>query len=798
MIHFVSRGSRLAALIALVGLAICAASTTSVANPGPWKRTETRADCTAFSTFRNPYFGETHVHTSYSADAFVAGALGRPREAYQFAQGQPLGLPPIILGAPAGTAQLRRPLDFTVVTDHAEQTGETQLCQTPGAPGFTDPVCVDMLSVVGTLSPTPPPLPPAGILNYLIPYVAVPNPQRFSFCGPGGVDCLNASSLVWQDTQSAAEEFYDRSATCSFTSFVGYEWTGSPGTFNAHRNVIFRNDVVPPLPTSYIEENTVQGLWDQLETQCRNAGTGCDALTIPHNSNASNGVIFNPVNGDGSPLTAADAAFRASIEPIAEVLNHKGSSECMLGVGTTDEVCAFETSYRPTLFTLAPVTNTAAYNPLSFVRNALKAGLEEEERLGVNPLRIGMVSATDTHNSTPGMVHEQDWADTGHNGLRDRNDVFLATQFPPSGIPTNGSGVAVVWAEENSRDALFAAMKRREVYATSGPRPVVRFFGGRMPAGICNSPDFAQKGYESGVPMGGEVGPVANNSSPRFAVLALRDTGDPGTPLQRIQIVKGWVDVMGNAQERVFEVAGDPDNGASVDTATCTSQGIGADALCTVWKDPEFDRAQRAFYYARVLENPVCRWSTYVCNRNGVDCDDPGSIPAGFEACCSALWPKTIQERAWTSPIWYRPEGIARLRGRVTFGKTPANDKLSLVARVGQSTADWDLATNDLTVALTDDDEIYRVTVPTGSFQQKGQFFLYKDPTGALNGLKKLGVRFRNNGEVVVSLKTTGMDLSNADQTQHMVHFEINVGDYTATHNRLWETRANRFIAIRH
>jgi hypothetical protein len=777
------------------------AAAVAAASPPPWARTESRQDCTDFDQFRQPYFGDTHVHTSYSADAFVAGALGQPRDAYRFAQGQPLGLPPLDgLGQPTGTAQLRRPLDFTVVTDHAEQFGETQICQTSGSVGFNDPVCVDLLSVIGTLNPAPPPLPPAGILNFLIPYLFPASPTRFSFCGPGDVDCLTAASVVWQDTQDAAEEFYDRSSICSFTSFVGYEWTGNPNGLNVHRNVIFRNAVVPFLPISYIEENNVQGLWAALDSQCRSGAPGCDALTIPHNSNASNGLTFDPVNADGSPLSAADARFRADFEPLAEVLNHKGDSECMPGVGTSDELCAFEKTYRPTLFTVAVNPDPAAYHPLSFIRNALKAGIEEEERIGVNPIRIGLISATDTHNSTPGMVNEQDWGDTGHNGLRDRNDVFILTEFPPSGIPTNGSGLTVLWAEENSRDALFSAMQRREAYATSGPRPIVRFFAGRLPRGLCGDVDFARKGYASGVPMGGEIGPVTGNRSPDFAVMAMKDPGPPGipgTPLQHIQIVKGWVDDSGTAQEKVYEVVGDPDNGASVDTTTCTAQGSGADSLCKVWKDPDFDRSQRAFYYARVLENPTCRWSTYVCNRNGVDCSNPGSVPPGFAACCNPLWPKSIQERAWTSPIWYRPEGIARLRGRVQFGTTAGSDVLRLFAKMGANATGWDPDNDDITVAVTDDDDIYRVTIPAGSFQQVGKVLRYKDPTGSLNGLERASIRVKSNGETILVLRTAPIDLSNADRSEHMVHVQIDIGSYRTTHHRLWEARGNRLIVVK-
>jgi hypothetical protein len=282
--------------------------------------------------------------------------------------------------------------------------------------------------------------------------------------------------------------------------------------------------------------------------------------------------------------------------------------------------------------------------------------------------------------------------------------------------------------------------------------------------------------------------------------MAMKDPGPPGipgTPLQHIQIVKGWVDDSGTAQEKVFDVVGDPDNGASVDTTTCTAQGSGADSLCKVWKDPDFDRSQRAFYYARVLENPTCRWSTYVCNRNGVDCSNPGSVPPGFAACCNPLWPKSIQERAWTSPIWYRPEGIARLRGRVQFGATAGNDVLRLFAKIGANATGWDPDNDDITVAVSDDDEIYRVTIPAGSFQQVGKVLRYKDPTGSLNGLERASIRVKSNGETILAMRTAPIDLSNADRSEHMVHVQIDIGSYRTTHHRLWQARGNRLIVVK-
>jgi hypothetical protein len=226
----------------------------------------------------------------------------------------------------------------------------------------------------------------------------------------------------------------------------------------------------------------------------------------------------------------------------------------------------------------------------------------------------------------------------------------------------NPGGLGVLWAEENSRDALFEAMRRREAYGTSGPRMVVRLFGGwDYPEDLCSAPDFAARGYAGGVPMGGDLPASSASTAPRLAVFALRDPGGggaPSTPLQRIQIVKGWLED-GATHERVYEVAGDALNGADVDLSTCAPRGPGFDQLCRVWTDPDFDAAAPAFYYARVLENPSCRWNTWACNARGVDCSDPGSVPDALERCCDPAVPKTIQERAWTSPIWYAPASRA-------------------------------------------------------------------------------------------------------------------------------------------
>jgi len=782
------------------GLAMLFITLTTAAAPaaqGPWARTETRAPCANFDTLRQPYFGDTHIHTAYSSDAVFAGTRENPRGAYRFAQGQPVGLPPYdAQGMPTRTAQLRRPLDFTAVTDHAEQFGEIQICLTPGLTGYDSSDCVAARGQLAAPLPALPSLlPPTAVLNFLLGYGALNPPQRFSWCGTDGANCLAQASLVWQDTQAAAEEFYDRTSACTFTTFVAYEWSGQPGGNNLHRNVIFRNEVVPSLPTSYMEQPTPQGLWNTLKTQCLNGLAGCDVLAIPHNPNASGGLMFAPVNADNSPLTAADATFRSSMEPLVELTQHKGDSECRPGVQSTDEICGYEKLNRLQLF--SPISDpNQTFPPLNYVRNALKEGLKQEQLIGVNPFKLGVVGSTDDHNAAPGSTEERDFGATGHLGLRDHaTPAFMVARVTPAGIEGNPGGLAVVWAEENSRDALFAAMRRREVYATSGSRPIVRAFAGKLAGSICSGSNFAGTGYQKGVPMGSDIGPVAGNGSPTFAVLAMKDAGTadmPGTQLQRIQIVKGWIDDSGEAQEAVFDITKKPDNGATVDTATCQTSGPGADSLCAVWKDPKFKAGQRAFYYARVLENPSCRWSTYLCNDQGIDCSTPASVPAEYAECCNAAVPKTIQERAWTSPFWYEPEAIGKLTASVAYGKQAGADVLKVAAQIGAAAPAFNPDADDIALTVRDDDTIYDVTIPAGTMVNKGGKYQLTDKTGALGGLKTVTLKVPTSGFKQLTLQTVPIDLSHADRADHFVEIDLRIGSYQATHSRLWVLKGSK------
>ncbi len=604
--------------------------------------------CADVDPLRKPLFGDTHVHTTLSYDANIAGTRLGPEDAYEYARGEPIGIQPYDeQGNATRTIQRARPLDFAVISDHADYFGIVPQCTEPTEPGYGDPFCEAYRDPMGFIQ--------VGLL------VAAP-PEEADYppmCGEDASSCIASGLDVWDSSVEAANAANDASDACEFTALIGYEWTGNPESNNLHRNVIFRSDAVPDSAVGYFDEPHIEGLWERLRADCIGAIDDCQVLTIPHNPNLSSGEFFEPVDRNGDPIDSSYAIERAFMEPLIEIYQHKGESECLPGQSTSDELCGFE-KLPYSNFTESTLNIPGTPSPKDFLRNALGEGMRLEAVLGTNPFKHGIVASTDTHIAAPGSADERSYP--GH-----ANPAGGVSNGLPAGLlddPYNSAGgLAGVWAIENSREAIFDAMRRRETFGTSGPHIVARFFGGwELPADMCDRADFARVGYEKGVPMGGDLSELPGGAAaPVFAVMGRRDLGtaeEPGTELQRLQIVKGWIDSSGEFQAEVFHVAGAPSNGATVDLDTCTPDpgSGGFDDLCATWVDPDFDPSRSAYYYARVIENPTCRWTQHACNAGGVDCDDPATVTEGFEPCCDADVPRAIQERAWTSPIWYRPQ----------------------------------------------------------------------------------------------------------------------------------------------
>ena len=737
----------------------------------PWQRTEAREPCDAFDPLRQPFVGDLHVHTRYSADASIYGTKTGPRDAYDFARGGEL----LVSDAdeqPTRPVQLARALDFAAVTDHAEFFGEVDLCTRLGSAVYDIRLCQILRQF------EPPERQFGSIVQWLFPAGIDNPPPSLSFCTTPGVDCDAAAVSVWGEMQAAAEEAYDRTAACAFTSFIAYEHTPSRGGRHQHRNVIFRNDQVTPFAYSQLETargGVPQGLWTAIEEHCLDAGTGCDALIIPHNPNLSDGLQFF------DPADSAEALRRQEREPLVEIFQAKGGSECRFdrlagrGVGTTDELCTFEQLPGAAEVPGQVPPAIEAYPRRNLVRSALQDGLGFEATLGVNPFRFGFVGSTDTHNANPGDTEE-----ARLTGVQGNNDATPELQIRDA-LSGNAGGLAGVWAEENSRDAIFAALRRRETYATSGSRPVVRFFAGALDGVACGAPDFVARAYATGTPMGGEIGAVRGARSPRFAVHAWKDPGTAataGVDLQRVQIVKGWVDAAGATHEAVYDVAGRADNGAGVDPGTCAPTGPGAAELCAVWEDPHFDPAARAFYYARVLENPSCRWSTVVCKDAGVDpfaadcVAQAATADAAFADCCltqadDPFLSPTIQERAWSSPVWYRPEAIADFEGGIRFGTDARGDQLELTILLADLPAEATGA--PLWVELRADDTLVRMQADA--------------------------VR-RDDGQVALQLAARGRALARVRRADQFVTTRIELGTFRTESTRHWRVADGRLAPL--
>lgn len=616
---------------------------------------EQRADCAERNPVKNAYFGDLHVHTALSGDALSDGTRVFPADAYRFARGEAIPVPQVQGAETERLVQLARPLDFAAVTDHSEALGEGYICRIEGAYAGYDTTACRKYRSGGD----------AGVRVFGVPRAGMRPRRVASVCGEDDVDCKSATRIVWRDEIiAAAEEAYDKSPDCNFTSFVGYEYTRSPSGMHMHRNTIFKNATVPDLPGNYIDQPTLPALLGKLETECRLGLAACDVISIPHNSNISSGNGFNRLSlrGFSEEAQQAHRVQRHAFDRLMEITQHKGASECINGVtdilSDVDELCDIEairrigkaerafdlTSWIPRVFTktirecieddIDPKDNlykgpcVASHD---FARGAWLAGLKDSEAYGVNPFEMGVIGSTDTHIGTPGNTGEHGYP--GHIGhettLEERLGKAELGRY--NRLEGNPGGLAGVWAVENSRDALFQSMKRREAFATSGTRIKPRFFAGRYDANICLQPDWLEAAYAQGVPMGARLPAGIDGLS--FIAQAERDPASTAMPLQELQIVKGWLDSEGRKRSRVTRIAGD-------DT------GNGASALCAVYSDPDYDPLQNAYYYMRVVEQPGLRWSAAQC----------GAVPdAERPAACDNEVPETVYELAWTSPIWITP-----------------------------------------------------------------------------------------------------------------------------------------------
>ena len=596
---------------------------------------------TTFDYPKEVFWGDTHLHTRNSADAYSLGNQNlTPNDAYRFAGGEK------VIAHNGMEVQLNRPLDFLVVSDHSEYLGGyyrffvddplvTQTATGEQWKGFIDSGNLQALF--------------NAFVNSLNQASDEPNRASSGHTDKAIPFPLRTRELIWEDVAKTADFNNDPG---TFTAFTGYEWTIAVAGNNLHRVIVYRDsaEIASQLPPfSGQDSNDPRELWKALARF--EEKTGGQVLAIPHNGNLSNGMMFPSKSIDGKPINKSYAKLRARWEPIAEISQVKGDGESHPTLSPDDEFADFENWDWDNIGRSQNKEDWMLKH--EYARSALKLGLKYEKKLGVNPFKIGLIASSDGHNSLTTVQEDNFFGKFPEsNPSETRMDSLMAGRLW-EGKYNVASGYAAVWARENTREAIFDAMKRREVYATTGSRITVRFFGGwNFDEDLAERPHFIAEAYRKGVPMGGDLLPGPNNSKPRFVVSAAKDA--VGANLDRVQVIKGWLDKKGNLNEKVYDVAwsGDrqkdqttgkvPPVGNTVDLDTATYKNtIGTAVLSTVWTDEDFDPDQKAFYYARVLEIPVPRWTTY----DAVYFDIP--LPEGV--------PATIQDRAYTSPIWYSP-----------------------------------------------------------------------------------------------------------------------------------------------
>ncbi|HEX3145519.1 MAG TPA: DUF3604 domain-containing protein [Pyrinomonadaceae bacterium] len=588
-----------------------------------------------------PFFGDTHLHTSFSFDAGAFGARLTPRDAYLFAKGNE------VTASSGQPAKLSRPLDFLVVTDHSDQMGFFPDLFAAKPAIMADPTGKRWNEMIQNGKGND------AAMEMIIGFSHGTFPKDLLYL-PGTAAYRNA----WQETIKAAEEANEPGR---FTAFIGYEWTSNTGANNLHRNIVFRDNgdkaaqVEPYITMKPLGSDNPADLWKWMAAYEQK--TGGSVLAIAHNGNLSNGLMFPTVESFGKKVDREYAETRMKWERLYEVTQTKGTGEAHPYLSPNDEFADFEIWDKANLDGSVPKKKEML--EFEYARSAYKNGLKLEQLLGVNPYKFGLVAGSDAHTGLTAMEEDNFFGKTTPQEPSPERLTKAFIHDDKTGVTVmdwevGAAGYAAVWATENTRTAIWDAMQRRETYGTTGTRMIVRFFGGwnfepgdagnRMPAAV---------GYAKGVPMGGDMSNAPAGSSPTFLVAALKDP--MGANLDRIQIIKGWLDAKGQVQEKVYDVVwGDADKrkagadgkvpavGSSVDVENATwTNTIGDPELITVWKDPNFDPKQKAFYYARVMEIPTPRWTAYDAKRFGIK-----ALPGTR---------MTIQERGYTSPIWYTP-----------------------------------------------------------------------------------------------------------------------------------------------
>ncbi|MBS0250438.1 MAG: DUF3604 domain-containing protein [Proteobacteria bacterium] len=583
------------------------------------------------------FWGDTHLHTSYSTDAGMVGNTLGPEEALRFARGEQ------VISSSGVPARLIRPLDFLVIADHSENLGLSPMIEESNPELLKDPMGRKYHDLVKSGK---------GWEAY----------QIWKQSGATKKDSMPNPALqrtAWERIIDAVDAFNKPGV---FTAFHGFEWTSSPNLVNLHRNVIFRDgakEARQVLPLTAFDTEDPEALWDYMEAYEKK--TGGRALAIPHGGNMSQGLMFAVETMSGKPIDAAYAKRRMRWEPLYEVTQIKGDGETHPKLSLNDE---FADYYRWDKGDFGLNPKKPEMLPHEYARSALRIGLEKEQGFGVNPFKFGMVGSTDSHTSLATTREENYFGKFAGSepGSPHRFDDLVSQDLRPDGDgslnvyhwETLASGLAGVWARQNTREALWDAMARKEVYASTGTRMLVRVFAGwDFKPDEVHRPDFAPQGYQRGVPMGGDLSTAPEGAKPKFMVRAMRDVD--GANLDRIQIIKGWVDANGKSNERIFDVAVSDgrkiDNdgrcktpvGDTVDVPNASyTNTIGNALLAGYWEDPTFDPNQRAFYYVRVIEIPTPSWIAY------------DEKIFGKKAPEQAL--RKQQERAYTSPIWYTPK----------------------------------------------------------------------------------------------------------------------------------------------